>query len=211
VTITWLGHASFRIEHGGRVFYIDPYVLDVSPPKADAILVTHEHFDHCPVDKIRAIARPDTVYVCPKGCADSLTGDVRVVAPGDVTSVADATVRAVEAYNVNKFMSPGRPFHPRGLGVGYVLEVGGLRIYHAGDTDHIPEMAELAGWNIDVALLPIGGTYTMDAREAGQAVRDIRPRIAVPMHFGTLRETPGDLETFTKLASGHAEVRVLRP
>jgi len=168
ITVKWLGHASFQIRVNGKVIYIDPYE-GAYEEKADLILVTHSHFDHCDTSKISKIRKRDTVIIAPEDCARKIGVEVDGV-----------KVTAVEAYNYKRFRSPGVPFHPKGFGVGYVLEVEGKRIYHAGDTDFIPEMKDLK--NIDLALIPSGGTYTMDNPEAAEAVLTFKPKKAVPMH-----------------------------
>ena len=188
--IHWLGHASFRLEIPGSVVYLDPRNIK-NPVPADVVLITHGHFDHLSVDDIAAISKPGTVIVCPSSCVSKVKGDVRAVAPGDTLHLGAITVEAVPAYNTNK------PNHPRNAGnVGYVVELGGQRIYCAGDTDLIPEMADI---RCDVALLPVGGTYTMNAEEAAQAAGKIKPLYAVPMHWGDLVGTRQDAERFVKL------------
>lgn len=198
--IHWLGHASFRIENA-QVIYIDPWKLKSFRP-ADLILVTHAHHDHFSPEDIRKIAGPQTVIVCPFDCVGKVPGQVRAIAVGQAVQVGDVRVEAVPSYNTNK------PNHPKEHGnVGYVVEVGGQRIYHAGDTDVIPEMADV---RCDVALLPVGGTYTMNAREAAQALSQIRPKTAVPMHWGGLVGSQEDAERFKRDAPQGVEVVILR-
>ncbi len=187
--ITWLGHASFLLEYIGIRAYIDPYVLPQGgePKKADAVFVTHKHYDHCADENIRKVSISGTIVVAPDGC----TSANRKIAEGETMTIAGIKTTAVPAYNVDK------KFHPRGLGVGYVLTFpDGTKIYHAGDTDFIPEMANLAAEKLDVALLPIGGTYTMDRTEAEQAAVAIKPKIVVPMHFNCLEGTATDPNRF---------------
>ena len=198
--IHWLGHASFRLDADGVVIYFDPRNLK-NPIPADVVLVTHGHFDHLSVDDIAAITKPGTVALCPASCVDKLKGDVRTVAPGDTLHLGAVTVEAVHAYNTDK------PNHPRSAGnVGYVVEVGGQRIYFAGDTDLIPEMADI---RCDVALLPVGGTYTMNAQEAAEAAGIIKPRVAVPMHWGDLVGTRQDAERFLALLPASVQSVIL--
>ncbi|MCI0496752.1 MAG: MBL fold metallo-hydrolase [Thermoplasmata archaeon] len=207
--IEWLGHASFRISSGSTVVYIDPFVLDADPPEADVVIATHDHFDHCHTENIAGIAGKGTrIVTTTKGAVKFSTG-VRGIRAGDRIDVGGIAVSAVHAYNVNKFRAPGQPFHPRGEGIGVVVDIGGIRVYHSGDTDCIDEMDGLAGMSIDVALLPIGGKYTMDAAEAAIAVKKVRPRMVVPMHFGTLAETSGDIDLFVRRVGDAAEVVVL--
>jgi L-ascorbate metabolism protein UlaG (beta-lactamase superfamily) len=194
----WLGHDSFRLD-GPPVIYLDPWKLKGELPVADLVLVSHEHSDHCSPEDVKKVSGPDTVVVCNVGSADKLPG-ARLVKPGDSLRVAGVTVEAVRAYNVNKFRSPGVPFHPREAEhVGYVVTVDGLRVYFAGDTDHITEMADIA---CDVALLPVSGTYVMTVEEAADAARTLSPQIVVPMHYGAGIGTANDGLRFTELYEG---------
>ena len=149
-----LGHDSFRFD-GPPVIYFDPWKLPSGSPRAGLILVSHEHFDHCSPDDVKKISGPATVVIASATAAAKLPG-ARILRPGEKTTVGAVTVEAVAAYNVNKFRSAGVPFHPRQAAHnGYIVTLDGERLYHAGDTDHIPEMA---GLRCDVALLPISGT-----------------------------------------------------
>ena len=198
--IHWLGHASFRLD-GASTVYIDPWKLLTAPP-ADIILITHEHHDHLSPEDIARITKLDTVVVCPASCANKLRGDVRVVKPGQTVIIGEVTVRAVPAYNTNK------PNHPYAAGhLGYVVQMDGCRVYHAGDTDLIPEMAEIG---CDVALLPVGGTYTMTAEEAAGALGLIRPEYAIPMHYGEVVGSQSDAERLRSLAPDDVEVVLLK-
>jgi len=179
VSIKWLGHASFLIKAEGKNIYIDPYEGEYSE-KADLILVTHSHFDHCDTSKIEKIRGENTVIIAPEDCVSKIGGNVKTLKPGEETTIGNLRVKAVEAYNYKRFKAPGKPFHPKGFGVGYLLTAEGKTIYHAGDTDFIPEMKNLG--HVDVALLPSGGTYTMDNAEAAEAAIAINPEVAVPMH-----------------------------
>ena len=177
--IRWLGHASFLVKTLGRTFYIDPYEGEYTE-KADFILITHSHRDHCHSEKIEAARRSDTLIVTSSDCAQGLEGNVVSVSPGDSREIHGIEVEAVEAYNFKRFRSPGVPFHPKGTQVGFVISAEGKRVYHAGDSDFIPEMEEMK--DIDIALLPIMGRATMDLEEAVEATVAIRPKIAIPMH-----------------------------
>jgi L-ascorbate metabolism protein UlaG (beta-lactamase superfamily) len=180
--IHWLGHDTFRID-GPQTIYFDPYELGEVHIEADVIFISHDHRDHCSPEDVAKIQGPDTVIVTVASAADKQSGDVRVVKPGDTINVKGIDVEALPAYNVNKFRSPGQPFHPQEAGyVGFVVTLDGKRIYHAGDTDQIPEMADLE--DIDIALLPVSGVYVMTAEEAVQAARVIAPEVAIPMHVG---------------------------
>jgi L-ascorbate metabolism protein UlaG (beta-lactamase superfamily) len=196
--IHWLGHDGFRIEGAGKVVYLDPYRVAGDPPRADLILVSHDHYDHCSPEDVARLAGPGTVIAAPASCAGKLGGRVTVVRAGETHTLGGVTVETVPAYNLNK------RFHPRANGgVGYILTLDGRRIYHAGDTDFIPEMRALA---VDVALVPVGGTYTMTAAEAAEAVNAFRPKIAVPMHFGSVVGTEVDAREFKRLAQVPVEL-----
>ena len=182
INIEWLGHATFRFSAEGRVVYIDPYVLDSNPAKADLILITHEHYDHLDAGKVKELLKDNTIVVTTPGgkvkLARGLKADVRQIDTGQEMEFNGITVKAVPAYNI------GKAFHPKEFGFGFVFTIAGKKIYHAGDTDKIPEMSNLRG-QVDIALLPIGGTYTMDAKEAGEATDIIKPKIVIPMHYGS--------------------------
>jgi L-ascorbate metabolism protein UlaG (beta-lactamase superfamily) len=181
ITVKWLGHASFHLVADGKNIYIDPYEGKYED-KADIILVTHSHFDHCDTSKINRVRKSDTVIIAPEECASKVGGNVRVLKPGEKTIIDNIVIEGVHAYNVRRFRSPGNPFHPKGLGLGYLITIGDKTIYHAGDTDLIPEMKNLRDRKITLALLPSGGTYTMDNPEAAEAAITINPEIVIPMH-----------------------------
>jgi L-ascorbate metabolism protein UlaG (beta-lactamase superfamily) len=180
VSIKWLAHAGFQIKTDGRIIYVDLEEHGKASEKADLILATHSHTDHCDPAKIKEICKTDTVIIAPEDCAPKIGRSVKTLKPGEETAVDNIKVRAVEAYNYKRFRSPGTPYHPKGLGVGYLITADGKTIYHAGDTDFIPEMRKLG--QVDVALLPSGGTYTMDNAEAIEAALAINPTVAIPMH-----------------------------
>jgi L-ascorbate metabolism protein UlaG (beta-lactamase superfamily) len=161
---------------------------------ARVILITHDHFDHLSLPDFAKIYVAGTTVVAPKEVAAKLKEPVRTIAPGETVTAKGVKVRAVPAYNTNK------TFHPKADGkVGFVLTLGGVTYYHAGDTDVIPEMSGLAP---DVALLPVSGTYVMTADEAAEAARAIRPKVAVPMHYGAIVGSEGDARRFAKLLEG---------
>lgn len=190
-----LGHDSFRLD-GPPVIYFDPWKLPDGAPIADLVLVSHDHFDHCSPEDVRKISGPGTIVIGCPSAAIKLSG-ARSLHPGEKTTIGEVTVEAVPAYNVNKFRTPGVPFHPKAAGHnGYVVTIGGERLYHAGDTDRIPEMT---GLRCDVALLPISGTYVMIADEAAAAAADIQPRVAVPMHYGDIVGGGADVQRFKQL------------
>jgi L-ascorbate metabolism protein UlaG (beta-lactamase superfamily) len=206
--LRWLGHSGFRLEAAGATIYIDPYRVD-DGPKADLILITHDHYDHFSPLAIERLSHDRTWVVAPAGVAERLGGRVMSIAPGealgdDVAGVAE--VAAVAAYNTSKRDPSGNAFHPRDAGwVGYDLTVGGERLYHSGDTDVIPEMDAVAG--VDVALLPVSGVYVMTAAEAAEAARRIQPRVAVPMHWGDHIGSYRDAQAFARTAP--VEVKIM--
>ena len=194
----WLGHDSFRID-GPPVVYFDPWRLSGPLPTADLVLVSHEHDDHCSPEDIAKISGPDTEVIASASAAPRLPG-ARAVRPGEQMNVGGVQIEAVRAYNVNKFRSPGVPFHPREENhVGYIITVDSTRLYFAGDTDHIPEMEE---FRCDVALLPVSGTYVMTVEEAVKAANAIQPQVVVPMHFGAGIGTADDGQRFRDLYEG---------
>jgi L-ascorbate metabolism protein UlaG (beta-lactamase superfamily) len=180
VVVKWLAHASFQINNNGKVVYVDLEEYGKPVDKADLILMTHSHTDHCDPAKIRQVRKDNTVIIAPADCAVKIGGAVKTLKPGEETTIGGIKVRAVEAYNYKRFRSPGNPYHPKGFGVGYLITLEGKTVYHAGDTDFIPEMRQLG--NIEVALLPSGGTYTMDNEEAALAAIAINPKVVIPMH-----------------------------
>jgi L-ascorbate metabolism protein UlaG (beta-lactamase superfamily) len=201
LSIKWLGHASFQIKAEGKIIYVDPYEGEYSE-KADLILVTHSHSDHCDVAKIKKVRKADTVIFAPEDCVSKIGGSVKTLKPMEETMISNIKVKAVEAYNYKRFRSPGKPFHPRGLGVGYLITAEGETVYHAGDTDFIPEMRQLG--RVNVALLPSGGTYTMDNPEAAKAAIAINPKIVIPMH-----RWDTDPEEFKKMVEADSTIQVV--
>lgn len=179
--VEWLGHASCHLTVCEKSIYIDPY-KGLYVDKADVILVTHSHFDHCDSSKIKNIKKENTIIIAPADCVQKIDEKIRIIKPGENVDVNGMFIEAVHAYNFKRFRSPGTPFHPKGFGVGYLLTVNGKTIYHAGDTDFIPEMNELKRRNISLALLPSGGTYTMDNLEAAEAALAISPKVVIPIH-----------------------------
>jgi len=195
--IHWLGHDSFRID-GPATIYVDPWQLPAGVPQADLVLVTHDHYDHCSPEDVAKISKADTVIVTIAAAAKKLKGDVRVVKPDDSLTVKGIPIEVVPAYNVNK------KFHPRDAGhVGFIITVDGQRIYHAGDTDFIPEMKD---FKVDIALLPVSGTYVMTADEAANAAKAINPKVAIPMHYGEIVGSREDAERFRELYGGEVVI-----
>jgi len=197
--ITWLGHASFKIKNS-KILYIDPWNIK-SDEKADLILVTHEHFDHLSLEDIEKVRSKKTIIVTIPLCAPRIPGtNVREIRAGERIKIDDIEIEAIPAYNINK------NFHRKEAGrVGFIITMGGERIYHAGDSDLIPEMESI---EVDIALLPVGGVYTMSPEEAAKAANRLRPKLAIPMHWGSSvvgkRE---DAEKFKKLCEVPVEIQ----
>lgn len=202
VTVKWLAHASFEIKAENKIVYIDLEEYGKASEKADLILVTHSHTDHCDPSKIGKVRKADTIVIAPADCISKIGGNVKTLKPGEEITVDGITVKAVDAYNYKRFRSPGNPFHPKGFGVGYLVSVDGKTIYHAGDTDFIPEMRQFG--RVDVALLPTGDTYTMDNAEAALAAVAIDPKTVIPMHRWNTNP-----EEFKKKVEATSKVKVL--
>lgn len=199
--------SSIRIESAeGTVIYLDPLGIEGNPEDADLILVTHSHYDHFSTADIAKIRKDSTKLVIPS----SMKGDMEKngfglqdylsMEAGDMISAAGIHIRAVPAYNKLK------PFHPRRNGwIGYVLTVDGARIYVAGDTDALKENTSI---DCDIAMVPIGGTYTMNPREAAAFINSLKPAIVIPTHYGSIVGKPADADEFER----HVDqpVRVIR-
>jgi len=197
--IHWLGHAAVKIT-GEVIIYVDPYEIS-GGEKADIILITHDHYDHLSKDDLDKIVGDDTVIVIPASCRNRLDDPVKTISPGESLTVKGVTIQAVPAYNI------GKAFHPKeNAYVGYVFSTGGVSYYHAGDSDYIPEMKTVKA---DVAFLPVGGTYTMNAEEAAQAAADIKPDLAIPIHWGSIVGSRAEAEKFRDLC--FCQVNILEP
>lgn len=203
--IEWLGHDCFKIKTD-RVIYFDPFQIGENE-KADLILITHEHFDHCSPKDLEKIIKSETSIVAAASCKSSLdkfsdkTKEIVYLKPNERKDLNGILIETVPAYNVNK------NFHLKTDGkVGYVITLNGKRIYHAGDTDLITEMSSLG--KIDIALLPVSGTYVMTAEEAAKSVQLIKPKVAIPMHYGKIIGNKSDAEKFKQLVKT-CEVKIL--
>ncbi len=202
--VTYLEHDTFRVKYGELIVYTDPFQIMPQQQKADIVTITHEHFDHLSDTDLKKVLKEGSVIIASINCREkfqSLTSFEKIfVKPGEVVEKKGITFQAVPAYNINKFRAPGLPFHPRDyLGVGFIIDFGGIKVYHAGDTDNIEEMKSFK--DVSLALLPASGTYVMTAEEAASAAGIIRPDIAIPMHWGAIVGTRQDAERFKNLAS----------
>jgi len=202
--VIWLGHASFRLEGDGKVVYIDPWKIAPASPKADIILITHDHFDHNSPEDVEKLRKADTVIVGPRDVITKYTGSTQSVSPGSKLEIGGVEIEAIPAYNI------GKQFHPKANNwVGYIVSLAGERVYHTGDSDAIPEGA---GLQVDYALVPVGGTYTMNAREAAEFVKRMQVKVAIPMHWGDIIGSQADVQEFARLLEGSGvEVRILEP
>lgn len=208
VEVHWLGHDGFVLK-GTRTVVIDPFKAK-GGYRADILLLTHEHFDHMSMEDIRKFVAGSTTVVAPVICEEGLKSldlEKRFVQPNSSVEVKGVTVETVPAYNTNKFREPGRVFHPKEEGrVGYVVKLDGATFYHAGDTDATQEMRSLS---VDVAFLPVSGTYVMTAEEAADAAKSMKLKVAVPMHYGAIVGSSADAERFRKLVGRSCEVQIL--
>src|SRR4051812_28145867 len=205
-----LGPWVFRIGVGRAPVYIDPYRIAADEPKADLVLITHQHYDHFSIQDLERLRKETTQVLAPPSVAERLEGNVRSLRPGDVveTDLYGVDVRALPAYNTSKRDGDGRPFHPREAGcLGYEVNVRGERLYHAGDTDVIPEMDWVVG--TDIALLPVSGVHVMTALEAAEAARRIQPTVAIPMHWGVHIGSEKDAQAFADAAP--VDVVIMQP
>jgi len=202
IEIKWLGHSGFLIRNH-RIIYIDPYNIKPDLEKADIILITHSHYDHCSVADIKSIIKKGTKILVTADSQSKITRmdipvDIQIVEPNQELNFGELKISTLPAYNLDK------PYHPKEEGwVGFLIKMNEIVIYHAGDTDFIPEMQKLTGHNQQnktfIALLPIGGKFTMNAEEAAEAAKLIKPSLAIPMHYGTIIGDNKDAEEFVKL------------
>jgi len=207
--IEWLGHAGFLIK-SGKYIYIDPFKLgEKKYEKADILIITHEHYDHWSNEDILKVIDKHTTIVSVVGNQSKLKrlefADFKILNPGACVTVDDINIKAIPAYNMKK---DRLKFHPKENNwVGVIIEAGGEKIYHTGDSDFIPEMKDLSG-KVDVMLVPVSGIYVMDAIEASQAVLAIMPKKAIPMHYGSIVGSEKDAEKLKELLKGKVEVEI---
>ena len=200
ISIRWFGHASFKISSEEKVIYIDPWKLKESPHDGLVVLVSHSHYDHYSAGDIEKVSGPETKLIAP---ADVINkhGQGQVITPGETVELNGIKVTGVASYN------PTKQFHPKSNNwVGFIIEVDSKRIYYAGDTDLIEEMKALQ--DIDIALLPVGGTYTMNPEGAAEATASIKPKQAIPYHWGDIVGRRKEAERFAKTAQCKVTVMV---
>lgn len=200
--IKWLGHSGFLIKNS-KTIYIDPYKIKENSEKADIILITHSHFDHCSVEDIKKIIQEGTKIIMPADCQSKFTRfeipiKMELIEPNQELNLGNIKISTLPAYNIDKH------FHPKNNEwVGYLIKMNNNLIYHAGDTDFIPEMQKLTGYKQQgkkfIALLPIGGRFTMNVEEAVEATKAIKPNIVIPMHYGSIEGTTENPNEFVEL------------
>ncbi len=194
--ITVFTQNSIRVDSSIGKIYIDPFRMNEEPGDADYILVTHDHFDHFNPEDIPKVSKGVSILVVPENMKEKakevsgVVGKIVTVKPGENTTVDKLSIETIPSYNI------GKPFHPKEAGwVGYILDVDGKRIFISGDTDATDEAKKV---KCDIALVPIGGKYTMDAKEAAELVNIIRPEVAIPVHFGGVVGSPNNADSFKK-------------
>ncbi|HOK96920.1 MAG TPA: MBL fold metallo-hydrolase [Anaerohalosphaeraceae bacterium] len=203
LTITFIGHGTLMADCAGKVIHIDPWtrLADYSKlPKADLILITHEHADHLDAKAVQQLRRPDTAVILTKACAEKIAGGT-ILANGQTTQAAGFKIEAVAAYNIQHTRPDGVPYHPKGQGNGYIITLGKTRLYVAGDTENTPEMKALQ--SIDIAFLPVNLPYTMTPQMAADAAKAFRPKVLYPYHYGQT-----DLSTLQALLAEDKDIEV---
>ncbi len=202
IEIKWLGHSGFVINNS-KVIYVDPYNIKDVSEKADLIFITHSHYDHCSYSDLKKIVKEGTKIIVTPDCQSKIAKfsvpiNIEIIEPGREIVFNGLKINAVPAYNINK------SFHPKEESwIGYVIKMDDVIIYHAGDTDVIPEMQKLTGFKQPdkefIALLPVGGRFTMSAEEAAEAAKIIKPTLAIPMHYGSIIGSEEDAKEFKEL------------
>ena len=215
VEFHWINHSTIMLD-GSKSILVDPFsdVMKGSYGIKDIIVSSHSHFDHFDSEMIKKHSDKDSILLAHKSCdTSSFNFEARLVEAGRMELVNGVPFRFVEAYNNKRFRNPGEPFHPKGSGMGFVAELDGLKVYYAGDTDFVDEMRALGKESIDVAILPVGGTYTMDTKDALEAVKSIRPNYVIPIHYNFIDGTEADVEEFKRKveSSTDAVVKIVKP
>jgi L-ascorbate metabolism protein UlaG (beta-lactamase superfamily) len=184
LVISFLGHASLMMVHGGKTIHIDPVSSEADYgklPEADLILMTHDHYDHLDLKAVSVIQNAATKIVGTPDVAKQIPG-VLILKNGETKTVDGLKIEAVPAYNMKHMREPGQPYHPKGAGNGYILHFGDTRVYIAGDTENTPEMKQLTA--IDIAFLPMNLPYTMTPEMVADAAKAVKPKILYPYHYG---------------------------
>ena len=212
LTIEWVGHSSVAI-YGDKNIYIDPFseVIGEQPRSADLIISTHTHRDHFDVEAINKITKAETYVLVKSGSNKEklISRNILEIEINETKLIDKIEIKSVHAYNIKRFRSPGVPFHPEGFGMGVLLKMENLKFYYAGDTDFIEPMVSLKSEKIDVAFLPIGGTYTMDISDAVEAVIAIQPRRVIPVHYNHIKGTEADPVAFKEEVQKKSKVEVI--
>lgn len=202
IELKWLGHSGFLIKNS-KVIYIDPYQIKENSEKADLIFITHSHYDHCSVADMQKIVKDGTKIIMTADCQSKITRfevpiNMEIIEPNQEIELGEIRVSTLPSYNLDKH------FHPKNESwVGYLIKMNDVLVYHPGDSDLIPEMQKLTGYKQPgkefVALLPVGGRFTMNAEEAAEAAKLIKPTVAIPMHFGSIVGTKDDAQEFKEI------------
>lgn len=202
IELKWLGHSGILIKDS-KIVYIDPYNIPEGLEKADIVLLTHSHYDHCSVADLKKIVKNGTLFIMPADCQSKVSRfqeeiDIEIAEPGKEFNFEDIRITSVHSYNLDK------NFHPKEeKWVGYVIRIDDVVIYHAGDTDNIPEMKKLTGYKQKgrqfIAFLPVGGRFTMSSEEAFEASKIIKPDLAIPIHYGSIVGGEDDAKDFVEL------------
>ncbi len=214
IELNWLGHAGFLIKNS-KIIYIDPYKIQEGLPKADLIFITHSHYDHCSVSDMQKIVQEGTKIIMPADCQSKITRfsvpiKMEIIEPNQEFDIGEIKVSTLPAYNVDKH------FHPKDEGwVGYLIKINNVLIYHPGDSDIIPEMQKLTGYKKPgkefIAFFPVGGRFTMNAEEAAEAAKLIKPTLAIPMHYGSIVGSDDDAQEFKELCEeNNIKVEILK-
>ena len=209
IKIRWYGHDTFTLEKEITIC-IDPYKLSKTI-QADLVLISHNHFDHFSLEDLKKISSRNTTIIAANECMSQISNisfkEKIGIAPGEEKTINNVTVKAIPAYNINK-INPDtkKPFHPKDdKKIGFIITIQGTSIYHTGDSDLIPEMTDL---NPDILLIPVSGTYVMTAKEAADAIEKIKPKIAIPMHYGTIVGSENDAKEFKDMVKS-CKVQIL--
>ena len=209
IKIRWHGHDTFSLEKGLTIC-IDPYKLS-RPIPADIVLISHNHFDHLSLEDLKKTSSSNTVIIAARECVSQISkvtyGELIGILPGQEKVVNNVKIKAVHAYNIDKINpDTSKPFHPKEDNkIGFIVNIENISIYHTGDSDLIPEMTDLQP---DILLVPVSGTYVMTAKEAVKATEKIKPKIAIPMHYGTIVGSEVDAKEFKAMVKS-CEVQIL--